>query len=193
MQKKEIRASFRQQRLKLTLQDVSRYADLLLIMSQQAGLPPISVLMGYLADSNRNEPDPANIIRWLRFTSPGMLEVMPRIQPSGGGMDAVIFEEGQSCTFNQFGIEEPDGEDIVDPEDIDLVLVPLLAFDRKGNRVGYGKGYYDRFLHRCRKDCLKVGLSFFGPVEEISDVHPGDVRLDLCITPERVYQWPTYS
>lgn len=108
-------------------------------------------------------------------------------------MDAVIFEEGQSVSTNMFGIVEPDGNEVVEPEDIDMIIIPMLAFDRMGNRVGYGKGFYDRFLHRCKADCLKVGLSYFEPVEEISDVHAGDVRLDLCITPERVYQWPMYS
>jgi len=50
--------------------------------------------------------------------------------------------------------------------------------------VGYGKGYYDRFLKRCRTDCLKVGLSYFGPVETIPEAHDADIPLDCCITPE---------
>lgn len=193
MQKKEIRAVFRQQRLNLSHQEIVRFEDLMLIQAQQAGLPPFSILMGYMADLARNEPDPTNIMRWLGFMSPGMIEVMPRIHSEGGKMDAVIFEEGQSVSTNTFGIVEPDGNEVVNPEDIDMIIIPMLAFDRMGNRVGYGKGFYDRFLHRCKADCLKVGLSYFEPVEKISDVHSGDVRLDLCITPERVYQWPTYS
>lgn len=192
MQKKEIRAAFRQKRLDLTHQAVTRMEDLLLIRAQQAGLPPVNLLMGYMADVSRNEPDPANIIRWLRFMSPGMLEVMPRIHHSNADMDAVIFEEGQSLTLNPFGINEPAGGEVVDPEEIDLIFIPMLAFDQQGYRVGYGKGYYDRFLSRCRRDCIKVGLCFFEPIEMIEDVHAGDVRLDLCITPEQVYQWPTY-
>lgn len=189
MQKKEIRAAFRQQRKNLTERDVTRLEDLLLIQTQRAGLPPVSVLMGYLADISRNEPDPVNIIRWMRFMSPGMVEVMPRIHAAGGEMDAVIFNEDQSVEFNAFGIAEPIGTELVEPDEIDLVIIPMLAFDREGNRVGYGKGYYDRFLSRCRHDCLKVGLSFFDPVDEICDVHPGDVRLDMCLTPEHLYQW----
>lgn len=190
MLKKEIRAAFRQQRMGLEAREVARMEDLLLIRIQQAGIPPVSVLMGYLADLERHEPDPANIIRWFRFMSPDLVEVAPRIHASGGGMDAFIFEEGQPVTFNAFGIAEPPDTYPIDPLDIDMVLVPMLAFDRLGNRVGYGKGYYDRFLLRCRPDCLKVGLSFFGPLDLITDVHPGDVRLDLCITPEHIYQWP---
>ena len=64
-----------------------------------------------------------------------------------------------------------------------MVLVPLLCFDRSGHRVGYGKGYYDRFLRKCRADCKKIGLSMFDPVDEITDAGESDVRLDLVITP----------
>jgi len=66
------------------------------------------------------------------------------------------------------------------------VLVPLLCFDRRGHRVGYGRGYYDRFLARCRHDCKKIGLSFFEPLAEIDDVHEGDVELNYCVTPDGV-------
>ncbi|MDH3493028.1 MAG: 5-formyltetrahydrofolate cyclo-ligase, partial [Acidobacteriota bacterium] len=72
---------------------------------------------------------------------------------------------------------------------LDFVLVPLLCFDRRGHRVGYGGGYYDRFLAKVRPDCLKIGLSFFGPVDEIEDVHEGDIRLDYCVMPERIYDF----
>jgi 5-formyltetrahydrofolate cyclo-ligase len=65
--------------------------------------------------------------------------------------------------------------------------MPLLAFDSKGDRVGYGKGYYDRFLAACRKDVLKIGLSYFPPVSSIDDIEIFDKKLDFCITPERVY------
>ena len=70
-----------------------------------------------------------------------------------------------------------------------MVLVPLLACDRAGHRVGYGKGFYDRFLAACRPDCRKIGLSYFRPVEAIVDVYDGDVRLDRVITPDGVIQF----
>ena len=73
------------------------------------------------------------------------------------------------------------------PAEIDLVFVPLLAFDKKGFRVGYGKGFYDKWLAGCRPDCIKVGFSYFEPVESIDDRHEFDVPLNLCITPHNVY------
>jgi 5-formyltetrahydrofolate cyclo-ligase len=66
---------------------------------------------------------------------------------------------------------------------IDVVFVPLLAFDKNGNRVGYGKGFYDNFLAKCREDVIKIGLSFFEPEEIIDDVFKTDIRLDYCVTP----------
>ncbi|MDQ3180555.1 MAG: 5-formyltetrahydrofolate cyclo-ligase, partial [Acidobacteriota bacterium] len=81
--------------------------------------------------------------------------------------------------------------ELIETEKIDIVLVPLLCFDRKGFRVGYGKGFYDRFLKNCRTDCLKIGLSYFAPIKEISDVQDFDVRLDFSITPEEIFTTKT--
>nr|MCU0396414.1 5-formyltetrahydrofolate cyclo-ligase [Chitinophagaceae bacterium] len=89
--------------------------------------------------------------------------------------------------LSSFGVEEPLTGKPVDPGMIDLVFVPLLAFDKKGYRVGYGKGYYDRFLKRCRPDVMTLGLSLFPPVEAIGDLHTNDVPLKYCITPHKIY------
>lgn len=90
---------------------------------------------------------------------------------------------------NHYNIPEPvDGIEISNDK-IEVVFIPLLAFDKKGNRVGYGKGFYDKFLAHCKPETIKIGLSFFEAEAEITDVFDGDVRLDYCVTPERVYQF----
>ena len=107
----------------------------------------------------------------------------PRIDLTTGEMESVFFHAASDLSENKWGIREPDGEQTAEPNEIDVVLVPLLAFDPAGHRVGYGKGYYDRLLADCRADCLKIGLSAFAAAEQIDDVHTGDVQLDLCLTP----------
>ena len=88
---------------------------------------------------------------------------------------------------NHWNIPEPvDGIEISNDK-IEVVFVPLLAFDKYGNRVGYGKGFYDNFLGSCKPETIKIGLSIFEAEEEIGDVHESDVRLDYCVTPEHVY------
>lgn len=97
--------------------------------------------------------------------------------------DSTVFKR------NRWDIPEPVEGIPVPSSMIEVVFVPLLAFDLKGNRVGYGKGFYDNFLKECPADVIKIGLSFFEAVEEISDLHPGDVPLDYCVTPKKIYEF----
>jgi 5-formyltetrahydrofolate cyclo-ligase len=90
---------------------------------------------------------------------------------------------------NEYNIYEPvDGLEMPVSK-IDVVFVPLLAYDKKGNRVGYGKGFYDKFLSKCREDIIKIGLSFFEPEDAIAAVSETDIRLDYCVTPMTVYNF----
>jgi 5-formyltetrahydrofolate cyclo-ligase len=112
----------------------------------------------------------------------------PRVDAATGELKSVGFDADTEFTESSWGIREPVG-DPADPDGLDLVIVPLLCFDLSGHRVGYGKGYYDRFLAKCRPDCLKIGLSLFPPIDEIEDLHDGDVPVDLCITPDEVFRF----
>jgi len=88
---------------------------------------------------------------------------------------------------NKYNIPEPvDGIEVPDSK-IEVVFVPLLAFDKKGHRVGYGKGFYDCFLSGCEPNTIKIGLSLFESEEAISDVFENDVRLDYCVTPDEIH------
>lgn len=90
---------------------------------------------------------------------------------------------------NQYGIPEPVDGIEVPSNKIDVVFVPLLAFDENGHRVGYGKGFYDRFLQECKPDVIKIGLSFFEAEGEPVEANDTDIPLDYCITPDRVYRF----
>lgn len=90
---------------------------------------------------------------------------------------------------NKWNIPEPvDGIEI-QPNKIDVVFIPLLAFDKQGNRVGYGKGFYDKFLADCKPDTIKIGLSFFEAEEQIQNIFENDVKLDFCVTPKKIYKF----
>jgi 5-formyltetrahydrofolate cyclo-ligase len=88
---------------------------------------------------------------------------------------------------NKWDIPEPiDGIEI-SSEKIDVVFVPLLAFDLNGHRLGYGKGFYDIFLASCKPDVIKVGVSFFEPEKLIPELENTDIALDYCVTPHKTY------
>lgn len=100
-----------------------------------------------------------------------------------GDMTHFLLTDNTAIKKNHYNIPEPiDGIEIAN-EKIDVVFIPLLAFDNKGNRVGYGKGFYDRFLAKCRPETVKIGLSFFEAEENIEDTYHGDVSLNFCVTP----------
>jgi 5-formyltetrahydrofolate cyclo-ligase len=96
-------------------------------------------------------------------------------------MTHYLLTDNTKIKKNSYNIPEPVNGLQVPTELIDVVFVPLLAFDAQGNRVGYGKGFYDAFLSECRPDVIKIGLSFFEPEELIEDVFDNDVKLDFCI------------
>jgi 5-formyltetrahydrofolate cyclo-ligase len=104
-------------------------------------------------------------------------------------MEAHVLEEHGLFAKNKYNILEPIGNYVLQPDQVDLVFVPLLAFDRLGYRVGYGKGYYDRYLRRCRKDVITIGFSYFEPIDTIRDIDQFDVPLKYCITPSRLYEF----
>ena len=90
---------------------------------------------------------------------------------------------------NTHNIPEPlDGIEIPS-EKIEVVFVPLLAFDKVGHRIGYGKGFYDIFLSECKPETIKIGLSFFEAEEKIEGVFDSDVALDYCVTPAKIYSF----
>lgn len=106
-----------------------------------------------------------------------------------GDMTHFLLTDNTTIKKNKYNIPEPvDGIEILNDK-IDVVFIPLLAFDKTGNRVGYGKGFYDRFLANCKPETIKIGLSFFEAETEITDVFETDVKLDYCVTPEQVYKF----
>lgn len=133
------------------------------------------------------EPNTHLFSGYLRHMIPGLTIAYPRIT-SREDMEAVIIHEDTVYDTNTWGITEPRGEQILPASAIDLVFAPLLVFDQKGYRLGYGKGYYDRFLSNCT-DAAIIGFSYFEPIREIADTHEFDLPLTIGITPDKLYEF----
>ncbi|WP_143959598.1 5-formyltetrahydrofolate cyclo-ligase [Litoribacter populi] len=105
-----------------------------------------------------------------------------------GAMETIELDVPFSYELDSYGIPVPHHYHVVDGNAVQMVLIPLLAYDLEGNRLGYGKGFYDRFLESLGHEVIKVGLSFFPPEKSIpAEEH--DVRLDFCISPEQIYSF----
>ncbi len=106
-----------------------------------------------------------------------------------GEMSHFLLTDNTKIKKNSFNIPEPvDGLEVPVAK-LDVVFVPLLAFDTKGNRIGYGKGFYDRFLSACPSNTIKVGLSFFEAEEGNFETHEFDQALNYVVTPQKIYQF----
>jgi len=104
-------------------------------------------------------------------------------------MTHYLLTDNTRIKINNFDIPEPiDGIEIPSAK-IDVVFVPLLAFDQLGERVGYGKGFYDKFLSECKEGVIKIGLSFFEAEESIREIHLNDIRLDYCVTSAEIFDF----
>lgn len=153
---------------------------------QEFDLIRIKFLHCFLPIEKFNEVNTKIILQKIWREFPHIKTLVPRVNFQTNEIENLSLAPETSLVKNVWQIDEPAHDKLIETERIDLVLVPLLCFDAQGFRVGYGKGFYDKFLKNCRADCLKVGLSYFAPIPEISDANKFDVKLDFCITPEMV-------
>jgi 5-formyltetrahydrofolate cyclo-ligase len=127
---------------------------------------------------------------WEKAISFDAEVAVPKINHNTNELKHVLFESKDQLEITKFGIPEPKKGRVIAAEHFDYVFVPLLAIDSSGYRVGYGKGYYDRFLKRCSPRCKFIGLNHFDDVNEsISDLHAMDIKLDACITPNQIIRF----
>ena len=150
-------------------------------------LERIKFLHSFIPIKKFNEVDTKLILEKVWRDFPDIQIVVPRVDHETNEMKSLIFDRDTELVSSAWEIDEPAHDELVADDAIDMVITPGVCFDKAGHRVGYGKGFYDRFLRTCRSDCVKVGLSFFDPVERIDDVHDGDVRLDFIVRAEEVF------
>ncbi len=138
----------------------------------------------YLPIDGRNEPDVWRVVNRIRTEYPQKKICISRCVWKDYSLKHFIYESPSQLEMNKYGIPEPmEGGTEVADEEIDLVLVPLITFDRMGNRIGYGGGFYDRFLEKLPPNTLKVGFTLAVPLDSIPYVEPFDIALDSAICP----------
>ncbi len=185
MLKHELRKKYRNLRAGITPLQASDFSMILANQSLQIPIWDFFYYHIFLSIERQREVDTLPLITVLQAKDKQL--IVPKVS-GPNSMEHYLLTDATRLKKNRWGIPEPEDGLRVPEEKIDLVFLPLLAFDLQGNRVGYGKGFYDIFLERCRRDVVKVGLSFFGAEESpITDLHENDMKLDYCITPEKIY------
>ena len=188
MKKAALRKLYKQRRNDLTTIERQSFDLLLLQQLKSFPIPFFKQLLSYYPIEKHNEPNTLLFNNYLRTELPGLKICKPRINDQGG-MDAIMVDERTQYQHNELDIPEPIEDKIVSPSAIEAVFVPLLAYDRKGYRVGYGKGFYDKYLSLCAPTIIKIGFSYFEPEDIIEDRNDYDLPLTLCFTPFEVYEF----
>lgn len=127
-------------------------------------------------------PDEVETRRFLNKWSAKKSFFLPRV--NGVNLDILPYDQSR-LELGSFHIEEPTGDDLVDPGSIDLIVVPAVAYDRAGNRLGRGKGYYDRLL--ATTDAVTIGVAYDFQIVDKLPAEPHDVPVDMIITDKAVY------
>lgn len=189
MNKDQLRQIYKQKRLGLSGTLVKQLDEQLLAGLQSLDYSRISFIHVYRAIHRLNEYDTQTYIAWLRRIYPAINIVISKSYFETGMMRHFILSDRAIIADNKWGIPEPINDDElieVMPVELDAVLIPLLVCDRYGNRLGYGKGFYDRFLKDCRQDVSKVGVAYFGPIDKRIPVDEWDIPLEKLVCPDGI-------
>ncbi len=152
-------------------------------------LSSVSTLHIYIPIEKNKEPNTWYILFRIQNQFPAIRIVVPRVNHATEEMENFIFEGIDQLQMNRWDILEPKEGEQVPEREIDAILIPLLIFDEQGHRVGYGKGFYDKLLGKCKPNCKRIGLSLLEPVTKIDKINPYDVKLHACITPSKTWNF----
>ena len=141
----------------------------------------------FLSIPDKAEIETSQIIELLRSWNCTIYTSISNFDKST--MDTAELKRDTIIKENKYGIPEPVSIQFTSSSILDIIFIPLLAYDQSGYRVGYGKGFYDRYLANCDKDLFKIGLSPFEPIKSISNIDKFDVPLDICISPDQTFRF----
>ena len=180
-----LRSHYKKKRLSLTKQEVGHLSRRVYNQLDKLNIWKLKHYHIFISISKYNEIDTSSIINKLK--SKQKIIIVPKI--SNNELVHIAVNDKTEFSLNEYGIKEPNNGNHFIIENLDIIFIPLLAFDIEGHRVGYGKGYYDRFLKLTNNSILKIGLSFFDPINKIQDIDNNDVKLDYCVTPTQVHKF----
>ena len=187
MTKKEIRKKYVLQRSQLSKNEVDTYSLQIANNLLELSIWSFKTYHIFLPIERMNEVNTEYVLNILYGKDKDI--VLPKIDMTTKTLTHLLLTEQTILKKNHWGIIEPSNGVEISPQEIDVVFVPLLVYDKNGNRVGYGGGYYDKFLSQCKENVLRVGLSFFPCEENIIDVLPTDIPLNYCVTPSEIYKF----
>ncbi len=189
MEKSALRKLYLQKRNELSANEIDRLTGAISEHFFNLDFSGVKYLHLFYPIPEKLEFDTLILADWIRKNHPEIKLVLSKSDFETQRLTHYIWDADTLLSKNKWGITEPYSGAIVPPQLLDMILVPLLVFDSNGNRVGYGKGFYDRFLAECRSDAQKVGISFFEPVVEIEDVNNFDIRLDLSLSAKKTWRF----
>jgi 5-formyltetrahydrofolate cyclo-ligase len=182
MNKSALRKKHLEQRLAMSSEEHKQLNQQLVdMLFKSIDLSDVKYLHIFLPIEKFKEVDTWQIIDRIKRDFPQTKLVIPKV--IGDNLEHYIYQGKKQLALDKWGIPEPSSGEQVRPDLIDLILIPLVIADFQGNRIGYGKGYYDRFLSQCRSNAKRIGLSLLPLLEESIYSEVTDVKLDWCVTP----------
>lgn len=187
MLKKDLRVLFKRKRNSLSENDCNELSLEIANRSLDMAIWDYRNYHIFFPIENNNEIDTKLIIQIAQGKDKNV--VLPKTNFKKKTITNFLLTDSTLMKINEVGISEPHSGIKIDENQLDVVFVPLLCFDKHGHRVGYGGGYYDKLLKKCLPKTIKVGLSFFDPIEKIKDTIKSDVKMNYCISPKKVFKF----
>ena len=188
MLKKDLRKLYKNKRAELSNGQITEFSELICTKTLEL-LQGLSYqhLNCFLSSTSKKEVQTQGIINALWKQSKTVS--VPVSNYHSKTITPVKFLSQDKLVLDEYEIPFPASQTVIDSKNIDIVICPLLCFDKNGFRTGYGKGMYDRFIQNCKNDVLLIGLSFFDSFEEIDDLNEFDQKLDYVITPQKTLKF----
>lgn len=184
MDKDSLRKKYLQKRKELSPEQVDSLSMDLANTLLQLDLWNLTYYHIFLSIASKNEIDTSYLLHILQGRDKSI--VVPKVDLETGTMTSLLLQDHTRLIPSTYGVPEPIEGLEISPKQLDVIFIPLLAYDTKGNRLGYGKGFYDRFLAQCRPECIRVGLSLFEPEPTIPTTSL-DIPLQYCVTPKKIH------